>query len=199
VKRLAVVLILLAATSALASDLDTLAGWMTGSFASTEQAAADSTYYDIRLEMHRIWPDRTDGVWLYVEQAVAAALDRPYRQRVYHVTQVEGDLFKSAVYALPDPAAAVGAWRHEAPLADLDPADLDRRDGCAVFLRWDGTAFRGGTIGRGCASNLRGAAFATSEVTVLPGLIESWDRGFDAEGVQAWGAETAGYVFLVRR
>jgi hypothetical protein len=40
---------------------------------------------------------------------------------------------------------------------------------------------------------------ATSEVVVSPGRIESWDRGFDAEGVQVWGAEKGAYVFLLAK
>ena len=40
---------------------------------------------------------------------------------------------------------------------------------------------------------------ATSEVVVSPGRIESWDRGFDAEGAQVWGAEKGAYVFLLAK
>jgi hypothetical protein len=171
-------------------SLDTLVDWMTGSFGSGRQAASDSAYYDIRLEMVRIWTARTDGAWLYVEQAVAASTDRPYRQRVYHVTQIENDLFKSEVFAIPEAQDHAGEWRVEEPLADLTPEDLEPRKGCAVFLRRSATGeFDGSTVGRSCASGLRGAAYATSEVTVGPGRIESWDRGFDEHGVQVWGAE----------
>ncbi|HRW89883.1 MAG TPA: CpcT/CpeT family chromophore lyase, partial [Flavobacteriales bacterium] len=66
-----------------AQSLAELASWMTGSFSSAAQAEADTNYYAIELEMARIWPERTDGVWLYVEQAVAAKKEKPYRQRVY--------------------------------------------------------------------------------------------------------------------
>ena len=80
------VLILLAlAVPASADELDTLVEWMTGSFSSQAQAQADERYYDIRLEMVPIWTDRDDGRWLYVEQAAASALERPYRQRIYRV------------------------------------------------------------------------------------------------------------------
>lgn len=187
---------LLAGTAA-ASDLADLADRMTGSFSSAAQAEADTNFYDIRLQMARIWPDRDDGVWLYVEQAAGWSLDMPYRQRVYRVTEAEPGLFRSAVYALPDDEAAIGAWRDEAPLGDLDPDALSLREGCAVFLRrGEGGDFAGGTVGRGCGSSLRGASYATSEVVVGADRIESWDRGFDADGVQVWGAETGPYVFL---
>jgi hypothetical protein len=59
---------------------------MTGSFSSQEQAAADTSRYDIRLEMAPIWTDHPNGKWFYVEQAVAWSLEKPYRQRVYHFT-----------------------------------------------------------------------------------------------------------------
>jgi hypothetical protein len=179
------------------ADCATLVEWMSGSFSSAEQAAADSAYYDIRLEMVRVWPERSDAHWMYIEQAVAGNTDAPYRQRVYRVTQIEEDLFKSEVFTLPDPEEHVGAWASDDPLHELTPDDLELRGGCAVFLRQDALGeFSGGTVGRGCGSELRGAAYATSEVVVGPGRIESWDRGFDSEGNQVWGAEKGPYVFL---
>ena len=56
---------------------------MQGSFDSSEQAAQDSAYYAISLHMYPIWPER--GQYLYVEQALAAMQDKPYRQRVYEL------------------------------------------------------------------------------------------------------------------
>jgi len=170
---------------------------MVGSFSSAEQAQADTAYYDIRLEMVRIWPERTDAHWMYIEQAVAGHTDAPYRQRVYRVTQVEDDLYRSEVFALPDPKSVVGEWLSRDPLSDLTPDDLIPRAGCAVYLRRDECGeYAGATIGKGCASSIGEAAYATSEVLVGPDRIESWDRGFDAEGNQVWGAEKGPYVFL---
>jgi hypothetical protein len=176
--------------------LERLADRMTGSFSSAAQAAKDPDFYDIRLEMARIWPERADGAWLYVEQAAADRVDQPYRQRVYRVRRVDDDLFESAVYELPAPGEAVGAWKEPAPLADLSPADLVPRTGCEILLRRqpDGT-FEGSTLGRLCPSDLRGASYATSEVVLAEDLLTSWDRGFDASGEQVWGAETGPYRF----
>jgi len=55
--------------------------------------------------------------------------------------------------------------------------------------------FEGSTVGKGCASELRGASYATSEVRITPEQLLSWDRGFDAQGKQVWGATKGGYVF----
>ena len=57
-------------------EIQTLATWMEGSFSSARQAESDpESYHDIRLFMSRIWPSRSDAVWLYVEQASADKLD----------------------------------------------------------------------------------------------------------------------------
>ena len=109
-----------------------VAEWLSGSFSSAEQAAAQpDDYFDIRLEVVPIWTDREDGPWLYVEQAAAAALERPYRQRVYHVVQTEEGP-RSDVYTLPgDPLAYAGAWQEPARFDGITPDTLalyaDRR------------------------------------------------------------------------
>jgi len=187
--------------SANSTSVERLAEWMGGSFSSGAQAAADpENYLDVRLEMRRIWPERIDGAWLYVEQAVASALDRPYRQRIYRVHDVAPGELRSEVFELPgDPLIYAGAFEDVRRLDALRPRELALRVGCEVHLRRTGTdEFRGSTLGDGCASTLRGAAFATSHVVVTSSRIESWDRGFDHEGAQVWGATHGPYVFLER-
>jgi hypothetical protein len=176
-------------------DAELLVSWMSGSFSSESQSARDAEFRDIRLHMVPIWSGRIDGHWLYVEQAVAETLDRPYRQRVYRVRLVEPGLLESAVYTLPEPERFVGAWREPSRLDTLRPADLEARAGCEVLLRRRGDTFIGSTLGRLCPSELRGAGHATSDVTISVHRMESWDRGFDDRGRQVWGAETGGYVF----
>jgi hypothetical protein len=193
--RIALALLLLAPATH-AEDLPTLVEWMTGSFSSEAQAKADEAYFDIRLEMVPIWTDREDGVWLYVEQAAATARERPYRQRVYRVTEAVEGRFASEVFELPEPLRFAGAWRDPAEFEALTPDSLSAREGCAVhLLRRDDGTFTGSTDGDACKSSLRGASYATSIVTIGSAGIESWDRGFDAEGTQVWGAEAGPYVF----
>jgi glycosidase len=177
-------------------DLGQLVSLMTGSFSSQEQAGQDTTYFDIRLEMVPIWRERTDGYWLYVEQAVATKRDRPYRQRVYHLTAQDDGTVRSDVYSIPDPLRFAGAWQDSVPLAGLIPDSLSIRPGCAVVLKRAGFGvFKGSTVDKECVSDLHGASYATSEVKITPQELMSWDRGFDAEGNQVWGATEGGYVF----
>lgn len=176
--------------------LDELTTLMTGTFNSAEQAARDSSYFDITLHMYPIWPGREDGRWLYVEQAVSASRDRPYRQRIYRLTQAGPDAFVSTIYELPDPEAYAGRWRTPDDFRELTPEDLLPREGCDVYLTREGKGvYRGATEEGTCASNLRGAAYATSRVEIRKGVLLSWDQGFNAGGEQVWGAEKGGYVF----
>ena len=121
--------------------------------------------------------------------------DEPYRQRVYHVTRVGGDLFESAVYSLPEDASWTGAWRNPGRFDAISAGDLEARDGCAILLRPHEGTFTGSTLGRLCTSSLRGATFATSEVVITEDELISWDRGFNDAGEQVWGAVKGGYVF----
>ncbi len=191
-------LILAAPARTRAEDGDSLrilASWMCGSFSSAAQAKKDADYLDIRLRMARIWPHLDHGYWLYVEQAVAWSQNEPYRQRVYHLTHVGGDLYQSEVFELPGPSRFVGAWRNPSLLDALSPDSLEARVGCAVVLRKWGDSFVGSTLGRLCPTTLRGAAFATTEVEVRQRSILTWERGFASEGAQVWGATKGPYVF----
>lgn len=187
-----------AAAPGVEPGLPQLAGWMTGSFSSALQAAADSEYFDIRLRMTPIWGGRTDGPWLYVEQAVATSLDKPYRQRVYHLVEPSPGRYVSEVFELPgDPLRFAGAWKCDSLLAGLTPEALELRQGCGVHLRWNAEqqAYEGRTPGEGCLSTLKGAAYATSEVRIGADGLVSWDRGWDEHGLQVWGAVQGGYQF----
>jgi len=188
-----------AATTAPAanSDLDQLVQWMTGSFSSAEQHAKDPDFFDIRLEMRPIWTDRTDGRWLYVEQAVATMRHQPYRQRIYYVTSVTDGKFQSAVFELPgNPLAYAGAWGKPELLKGLAQDKLLPREGCTMHLtRQADGSFAGGTEGRGCASSRQGAKYATSEARIYADRLVTLDRGYDEKGRQVWGSQKGGYIF----
>lgn len=183
------------------ADVARVAELLTGWFDSVDQSiAAPDDFFEIRLVMVPIWPERTDGRWFYVEQAAMSALGRPYRQRVYHVHRDAAAALRSDVYTLPgDPLEHAACWTKSPVLGDVARETLELREGCSIVLEPDGPdAFRGATVGEGCASTLRDAAYATSEVRLTPGLLVSWDRGWTAAGEQAWGAVKGGYEFVRR-
>ena len=189
------------APSMVAPDMDRLedvVAMMTGTFSSQEQSALDQSYFDIRLHMSRIWTDRLDGAWLYVEQAMAGKQSEPYRQRVYHVTQLKDGSIRSDVFLLPgnNPLRYAGAWKAPKLLKDVAPQDLVLKEGCTVMLKKTAPGvYEGGTVGNACPSDRAGAAYATSIVRLDESGLNTWDRGFDAKGKQVWGATKGGYEF----
>jgi CpeT protein len=177
-------------------DLSLLASYMQGSFSSEEQSQKDTTYFNIILHMKKMWQQRTDGIWIYVEQAAASSADKPYRQRVYKLTQLSDGSIESAVFTFSDPLKYAGEWKNENPLEELNPSKLAQRKGCSVFLsKNDDGSFTGSTKGKGCESDLRSAKYATSEVTIKKDGMVSWDRGFNDNDEQVWGATQGGYIF----
>lgn len=198
----ALALLAFLATCASATDtastlaLDRVATLLTGTFSSADQALADRNYRHAVLHAVRIWPERADGPWVYVEQALPEALDQPYRQRVYQLAASADGSLEVRIFTLDDPIKATGAWQKPAPLATLTPDRLAFNEGCTVFFRAmpDG-AFVGSTRGDGCASDLRGATHATTDATLSSDKIVWWERGYNASGRQVWGSATGGYVF----
>ena len=196
-------LLLVVAISALAAchapASTKVARLLAGSYSSAAQAKADSEFFEVHLHMAPIWTARTDGRWLYVEQAMATALDKPYRQRIYNVTDAGDGAVLSMVYELPNAAERIGAWRNPDAFDADSPEGLTKRDGCVIRLAPNGDGWMGSTNGKDCLSSLRGAAYATSEVRLFDGRIETWDRGYDANDQQVWGAKKGPYVFVKDR
>lgn len=178
-------------------DLQTLVKWMTGDFSSMAQSKRDSAYFDIRLHIRSIWKSDKSAHWLYVEQATAAAEDKPYRQRIYKVVRGADNRLQSIVYTLPSPEKWVGGYKHTKIFDGLQPSELMLREGCTVYLQrnQDGD-FVGSTEGNTCESTLRGAKYASSKVVISKNMLKSWDQGFNEKGEQVWGATKGGYEFV---
>ncbi len=174
------------------SELITVASWMTGHFSSAQQSIDDPTYYDITLDMARIWPDATDGIWIYVEQSVTGS--DPYRQRVYRLFEDAGQV-QDEIYRIPNENAYVGAWATPEVFANLTGSDLTLKPGCDVYFHWVDSAFEGGTDGKDCFSDLNGASYATTEIVMGPELLTSWDQGWTAADAQVWGPTAGPYLF----
>ncbi|MCB0770903.1 MAG: chromophore lyase CpcT/CpeT [Flavobacteriales bacterium] len=176
--------------------LEELASTMVGSYTSAAQAVEDTSYFDIELEMVRVWPKRKDGVWLYVEQAAAKRKEKPYRQRVYHLQQVNDSTFTSDILSIKSGDTLFGAYKDPILLERLHMDSLEMIEGCTITLHHRGKTYVGSTEGRRCSNAWGKATYATSEVTIAPGLMVSWDRGYNDADEQVWGAEKGGYRFV---
>jgi CpeT protein len=198
------------AVGAMKAELREVSTFLTGSFSSAAQAARDSEFLSIVLHMVPIWVEREDGPWLYVEQSRAGDDRRPYRQRVYRLVPVSPGVVRIDVYTLPgatpdEVLKYAGAWSEPTRFKELTPERLALREGCSLTLTRteqptpDGRgviSWRGATAGKGCVSELHGAAYATSEAVITEERLVTLDRGFDAQGRQVWGPTRGGYEFV---
>lgn len=180
-------------------SLDLLKRYMVGSYSSAAQAARDTSYLNIELEMRRIWLKESEGIWLYVEQAAAKKKDKPYRQRIYHLAQQDDSTFISTVCDLDSMHLFTGAYKDIARFNGLNPAEARPLPGCALVLHWRNGHFFGSTKEKECQNAWGKATYATSEVDIGPDGMVSWDRGYDDTDTQVWGAEKGGYEFVKRK
>lgn len=176
------------------SELKELVSIMQGQYSSEAHSKRDTSYFNISLRMVPIWKNK--GHFLYVEQAMFSKQEKPYRVRIYKITQ-NGDQFISQIHTLKDEKAWIGKWKTPEAFDALTENDIELKQGCEVVLKRVGkNKFSGKTGDKTCPSELRGASYATSIVTVTENEILSWDQGFDKNGKQVWGAENGGYEFV---
>ncbi|OYQ38562.1 hypothetical protein CHU92_04760 [Flavobacterium cyanobacteriorum] len=174
-------------------ELETLFNLMKGTYNSEKQSKADEDYFNISLKMIPIWKNK--GYYLYVEQALADKQDKPYRVRIYHLVR-KGDQYISEIYTLKNEKDWIGKGATPEAFDKLTEADIELKQGCEVLLKKTGDkTYAGATGDKTCPSELRGAAYANSTVTLSETQLISWDQGFDKDGKQVWGAEKGGYVF----
>lgn len=180
-------------------NLNTLKKLMSGEFTSQQQASTDTNFYNISLVMVPIWENTSSKkeFWLYVEQAVAKIKDRPYRQRVYKVSQIDNRKFVSEIYELAQPKDWILAWQTPSTFQSLKKSELISLNGCEVTLqkKFFLPKFSGSTSPKTCNNIFRGASYATSEVEISKSGLKSLDRGYNADGVQIWGSENGPYIF----
>lgn len=177
-------------------ELKQLVTWMSGSFSSKMQAAKDSSFYPIDLHMT---PFKQVGNthYLYVEQALGSTPRKPYRQRVYEVKALPDGSFSSTIYLINNEKDFIGSHENPAKLERLSLDSLQLKTGCAVILQWSNekSYYFGSTGDKTCLSDFRGAIYTSSEVEISESQVLSWDRGWNNDGKQVWGAEKSGYIF----
>ena len=179
------------------ATLAQLTDWMCGSFTSEAQSKTDTSYLNVSLKMAPIWKRDDNTAWIYVEQALVATPNKPYRQRIYKVESLGGNRFLSTVFSLPTPELYAGAADQTKLLKKLTPKELTLLDGCEISLVYDERKMKFiGSTANLCHNNWNGAYVASSEVEISNNTLMSWDRGWDSDGKQVWGATKGGYVFI---
>ncbi|MGD1902782.1 MAG: chromophore lyase CpcT/CpeT [Geitlerinemataceae cyanobacterium] len=136
------------------------------------------------------------AIALYQEQAVTTNLTQPYRQRLLLLSTVgSGETVESYNFRLADEMRWAGLCSRDRVQRTISAGDLGEAV-CGLRLEPEGEGFLGNTPDGGCPSDYRGASFTTNTIWLTEATMETWDRGFDADGNQVWGAEDESYLFF---
>lgn len=139
--------------------------------------------------------NRPDSVYLYQEQALTKSLDSPYRQRFLQIsTGNEQETVISQSYKPISPQQWNGFCDRPEPKRVVNSADISQPI-CSVFLKRKVNIYVGKTPSDGCPTKFRGAVKITNLVILHSQGMDTWDRGFDAEDNQVWGAKNESYQF----
>lgn len=144
--------------------------------------------------------DQPDAVLLYQEQAPIEKLNQPYRQRFLSVT---ASPYSKTVRSLAFKPANPQQWVNFCA-RDMRDRQIHARDlgtpVCSVFLKPSQNAegeavYYGNTPVDGCPASIRGAVRITNHILLYKTGMETWDRGFDSQGKQMWGARVEAYRY----
>jgi hypothetical protein len=178
-------------------EMKELIGWMTGYFSSKNQADTSSDRYhvDVRLRMARIWENRADGFWIYVEQAYAADTARPYRQRLYHMIEANGKI-RDEIYSINNDSLYLYGWQNTEVFTRLTDEDIVLKDSCGLDFIYQPAEnyFEAKTRGCGCKASIPGVKYITSVSKIHDQYLTSWDLGFNDKGDILMGPDSP-YIF----
>jgi hypothetical protein len=170
-----------------------------GEMDTVAQAQQNSQAPSVRITTCQI--QVTDGanpsgsIFLYQEQALTSNLSKPYRQRFLQITSSPStQSVRSLSFRPTSTGAFAGLCNKPLPERSVKMSDLGSYV-CSVFLKPVGDTYLGNTPINGCPANYRGASRITNRIELTPTGMNTWDRGFDANGNQVWGAKTESYQF----
>ena len=176
-------------------DLEQMVEWITGSYTSAEQAGKDKAYKSTSLNNVRIWPDAANGAWVYSEESLNSDPENPINQRVFFISEINESEFSLDVYNLPKKENYAGKWKNPEAFSNIAVFDLKFKDGCTLFLFYDGFQYSGQTNKGTCPNDMEGATYETSSIIIVPNEVHLWDRGYNSDNKLMWGSDKGPYIY----
>ena len=148
-------------------ELDLMLEWMTGTYATDGDANRP-----MQWNAAEIWPENTQGKWVYAEIATSENPGEPTEQIVFFITSLtEGELSGDS-YRLPEAENFVGAWKNPSRFDGMTAFDLKYRDGCTMFIGYDGFQFDGRTGEETCPVDASGEEKRMEHLNLTPGAVK---------------------------
>ena len=187
--------------SDLKSQVQEVKGFLLGTMDSSVQSLESPDYFDVTIKHCALkisdpenLDEASDSEFLLILQSISAA-EAPYRIRV---AKLRPDLAQAAVassnYLVRDSLDVTKMCGIPESERVLQASDLVLNK-CTTYLRKSEKGYTGGTLPEGCPSDIRGAVKVSNQVNLGSHHMTSWDRGWKADGSQAWGAVKGPYRF----
>lgn len=155
-----------------------------------ERPAAHVVMTTCRITVPNSPPGHT---FLYQEQAIFPRINKPYRQRILEISPSRlTQTVRSRSFKLIDESQ----WVNFCDRADktITPSNFPESI-CSVYLSATTTGFSGSTQATGCPANFRGATTIRNRIELFATGMNTWDRGYNTQGKQVWGAGDEPYQF----
>ncbi len=170
-----------------------LIAWMLeGTFDTIVQepgyAAGGGDNTPVRLRVARLWPERADDYWFYLEYVDPKDESKVFRQRITHGVR-EVDRVVLIDYAFPaDPKSFLGEWRKPHPFASVDPLKLKAMPGCrTAWLVQHDAIVSGGTETNTCQGDGPAGTHEHVDWWLGSSFLRHWFRQLDSAGNQVGG------------
>ena len=186
-----------AAAIPIEQHVEAVVSHLVGSMDTSAQAAANPDKANVRMTTCKLEVDNAaqNSAYLYQEQALSDELDQPYRQRFLEITPSDdAQTVISKSYQPSNPETLINFCDQSAAERQVQLSDFGEPV-CSVFLKPLLAVYVGQTPSGGCAANVRGAVTITNTIVLHSQGMDTFDRGFDAEGKQVWGAKDESYQF----
>ncbi len=173
---------------------------LNGAMDTSAQASANPKAPNVRITTCKVKVEDAAALnrpqeFLYQEQALSRKLTQPYRQRFLRIApSADKRSVESAVFKPPTPAAWTGLCGKPEAERIVKISDIGESK-CSVFLQRQSENYVGDTKAGGCPSDYKGAVRITNHIVLHQAGMDTLDRGFDAAGIQLWGAKTNPYQF----
>ncbi len=186
-------------TLSLEQQTEEIAALLEGKMDTSAQAIANPKAPNVRMTTCRVRVTdaevKDQAIFLYQEQALTQDLAKPYRQRFLKILSNRSSQSVESLSFKPDhPTAWSGFCDKPAQERILSAQDLGNPV-CRVFLQRSPDGYVGHTPSNGCPANVRGAVRITNQIELGPAGMNTWDRGFNAQGKQVWGAKSESYQY----
>ncbi len=181
-------------------QVEEVASYLEGIMSTADQAATVPNAPDVQMTTCRISladsQPASNIVFLYQEQALAGKLAKPYRQRFLQLSPSPySQSIRSLSYRPNDPTVFINFCNK--PLKER-AVRLQKLGSpvCSVFLKRSSDAtYIGNTPVDGCPAHFRGAVRITNQIVLSKTGMNTWDRGYDGNGKQVWGAKAEAYQY----